>query len=141
MRDIRPNWERRPVASAARTVTGNSGELWLPSAPSYTFWLDVNTVTGTSPTLDLTVEMTPDSGTTWFGFMRFAQITAAAERRVKWSPGLGTEAAEEALELATTGGASVDNMAVSATIRILWTIGGTSPSFTFLVDVIGERWR
>ena len=141
-RDIRPNWERAPVASAARTTSSNSGSVILPSAPSYTFWLDVTTVTGTNPTLDLSIEQTPDDGTTFLGFLRFAQSIAAEQRRIKWAPSLMNEAAEETAELATTGGASVDNMPASRKIRFVWTIGGTNtPTFTFAVGIVGERWR
>lgn len=103
---------REVVASAARTSSGNSGKL-TPSWPAQQLQLfvDVTAVSGT-PTLDLAVEWSPDGGSTWFPgdpADSFTQITAAKN--------------------------VVERFAVKAPdYRIVWTIAGTTPSFTFAID-------
>jgi hypothetical protein len=101
---------REVVASAARTSTGTSGTLTLGElGEDISLLVDVSAVSGTGPTLDLTVEWSHDGGTTWATADpadAFAQITAA--------------------------GAKVKAFAVKApAYRLRWTIGGTTPSFTF----------
>lgn len=101
---------REVVASAARTATGNSGALRLPSpARSASLLLDVTAASGTTPTLDVSVEWSHDGGTTWAASQptdTFTQITAAG-KAVKRFDVKGPD------------------------YRIVWTIGGGTPSFTF----------
>jgi hypothetical protein len=100
------------VASAARTTTGNSGPRTVPEAGSQlSLWVNVTATAGT-PTLDLTVEWSDDGGTTFASADTsdaFMQITAAK--------------------------VTVKQFAVRAPIyRVVWTVGGTTPSFTFSVS-------
>lgn len=106
----RPSPSETPVASAARTATGNSGVLsgFNPVA-SIRAQLNVTAASGTTPTLDVTIEDTLD-GTTFQTVGTFAQKT-----------GTGREVIDIAAPFANR-------------LRIVWTIGGTSPSFTFQVD-------
>lgn len=129
---------RQWVASAARTATGNSGALNLPKASSHLFIVNVSaTPTGTSPTLDVAIQVSHDEGTTFHSILRFAQIAAPSggqKRFVRISgtgPGGGEAGAEGAA--ADTGGAQAANIALSRKFRLLWTIGGTSPSYTFAI--------
>jgi hypothetical protein len=99
------------VASAARTTTGTSGTLDAPEGFDLVLSASVTAASGTTPTLDLSVEWSSDGGTTWYTadpVDTFTQITAASAR-VKRFTAKGTE------------------------YRIRWTIGGTTPSFTFAV--------
>lgn len=103
---------REVVASAARTTTGTSAAINLASfASRLNLFANVTAASGTTPTLDLTVEWSHDGGTTWFTgdpADAFTQITAAAAR--------------------------VKQMTLKApTYRMRWTIAGTTPSFTFAV--------
>jgi len=116
------------VASAARTASGQSGtldcqdaenmayekptEVVASAAENLSLLVDVTAVTGTTPTLDLSVEWSSDNGTTWFKADTadtLAQITAAKKTAKRFS-------------------------ALASWFRVVWTIGGTTPSFTFAVD-------
>ena len=103
-------------ASAAKTATGQTGGLnsYLAN-PSESrnavinLMATVTAVSGTTPTLDLSVQWSNDGGTTWAGADTadsFAQITAT-KNTVK--------------QFAVKG----------AMFRVVYTIGGTTPSFTF----------
>lgn len=112
----------RVVASAARTTTGNSGSVDTPRvlsqgqltpADALVLQVDVTAASGTSPTMDLTVEWSFD-GTTF----------------AKGDP---------ADSMTQVTGVANGKLAKSFTVkglyyRIVWTIAGTSPSFTFSVD-------
>lgn len=137
-----PNkYELGLVASAARTATGNSGALVFPDdAADAVFLVNCTAASGTTPTLDIVIQTTNDDGTTWFGDQRFAQITSASSRTIKMlCRRVEAQAAAEAATLAATGGASAANGPLSQKIRVLWTIGGTNPSFTFSVVAFGNR--
>lgn len=97
------------VASAARTASGNSGIIggFNPSG-SVRLQLNVTAASGTTPTLNVVVEDTLD-GTNFNTVGTFAQKTAAAR---------------EVINI---------NGPFSPNLRISWTIGGTTPSFTFAV--------
>lgn len=97
--------------STARTATGN-GQAIVDSDRGDTLSLVVNVTaaSGTTPTLDLAVQWSVD-GTTW----------APAET-------------PDAFTQITTTGAKVKTFTVKApSYRVVWTIGGTTPSFTFTV--------
>lgn len=102
------------VASAARTASGDSGVLSGWGVPeTLRAQLTVTASAGTSPTLDVVIEDTLD-GDNWFVVGTFAQKAA--------------------------GGSEVINITgpFSDRIRVRWTIGGTSPSFTFSVLAYSE---
>jgi hypothetical protein len=108
--------EATPVASAARTVTGNSAvldtlELRSEGAGVFDrcrFYLDVTAASGTSPTLNVKIvgvvngidfDLTPT----------FTQKTAVARETIL-----------------------VDEC--PRFVKIVWTVAGTTPSFTFSVS-------
>jgi hypothetical protein len=100
------------VASAARTTTGASGAIPIGSGVSTVeLELEVTAASGTSPTLQLGVQWSDDGvnfGNNDGTADTFASVTAA--------------------------GNVVKNVPVRAPyMQITWTIGGTSPSFTFAV--------
>jgi hypothetical protein len=112
------------VGNGTRTVSSNTGELSAlervadqPAdagrvAAKLRFQLNVTAASGTSPTLDVVVEDTLD-GTNWNTVGTFAQRTAAGRQVIDiTSP-------------------------FSGRLRVRWTIGGTSPSFTFSVVGVG----
>lgn len=127
---------QRPVAitidsavTKAATYTGTAVDA--PLSDSYAFYVDVTAGSGTSPTMDLCIQVTPDNGTTWIPAARFAQITGVVKRRLQLQPvpGRGEAGAEAAV--ANTGGALATNTVLSKKIRVVNTIGGTNPSFTY----------
>lgn len=102
------------VASAARTASGNSATL-ADYGPAQTLraQLNVTAASGTVPTLDVLIEDTLD-GTNWNTIGTFAQKTAAGREVIN----ISTPFADR--------------------LRVRWTIGGTTPSFTFAVDWAAE---
>lgn len=128
------------LAPGARTTTATSDPIPVPAdVTAITFISDQNTVTGTSPTMDVSIEVGPTVSGPWFGIGRMAQQTSASERfytqnfvgsqslsqthSTNWLGG-------EALEVTPTGGAS---NAIALTsfpfMRVVATIGGTNPNF------------
>ena len=107
----------------------NSAAITLPLADSYSFILDVGTITGTSPTFDVCIQMSPDGGTTYYDWWRFAQVTAAGQRRLTTQPvqGRGEAGTEAAITTAGTGALSA-NANTTQNVRVEITAGGTSPS-------------
>ncbi len=95
--------------SAARTASGNSGAVaGFGDRTSLRAQLNVTAAAGTSPTLDVVIEDTLD-GTNWNVLGTFTQRTAPG-REVINITGLFTDQ-----------------------LRARWTLGGTTPSFTFSV--------
>lgn len=102
------------AASAARTVTGDTGSRPdYDSADSLRVQLDVTAASGTSPTLNVVVEDTLD-GTNWNTIGTFAQRVAAGREVINITSPFGD------------------------TVRARWTIGGTTPSFTFSVVAFAQ---
>lgn len=99
------------VASAARTVTGNSGNLPnYGAASALRAQLNVTAASGTSPTLNVLIEDSVDDGATWNTVGTFAQRVATGREVINVTVPFGD------------------------VLRVSWTIGGTTPSFTFAVD-------
>ncbi len=101
--------------SAARAASGDSGAVdGFERAGLLRAQLHVTAASGTTPTLDVVLEDTVDAGASWNVVGTFAQKTAA--------------------------GREVINVTTPFTdrLRARWTVGGTTPSFTFSVRVYSE---
>lgn len=96
--------------SAARTASGSTANLDGFNLKTLRAQLRTTAASGTTPTLDVVIEDTLD-GTTWNTVGTFTQVTTGSARQV-----INVTAP------------------FSDTIRVRWTVGGTTPSFTF--DVI-----
>src|SRR5438067_1679914 len=100
------------VASAARTATGNTAALTLSErGQRLAATIDATAVSGTTPSLTLTVEWSQDGGVT------FAQ----------------GDPADTFTAITATGTKVKDFQIKSDTYRYVWTITGTTPSFTFSI--------
>ena len=125
-----------PAVSAA-AATASSAAFVLPPGYSYSLVLDVATVTGTSPTMDVVLQTSWDNGTTFIDLpLRYTQVTAAVLRYLVFRNGLGMN--EVALEqvAADTGGTLAKNCNFDPfNMKIKYTIGGTNPAFTFKVHL------
>lgn len=102
-----------PVASAARTANGDSGWLRAEQYDEVSLTLAVTAVGGdANETLDVIVETRKDSGDAARAVASFAQKTqpGGAVQERKTFAGLDQE------------------------YRVRWTVGGTTPSFTFSVS-------
>lgn len=110
--DMPYNAPRSIVASAARTTSDNSGVIGLfDRGEVVSLLIDVTAASGTGPTLDLEVEWSQDGGTTFAKADppdSFAQITAVKKVTEQFQ-------------------------AKGDMYRVVWTIGGTGPSFTFSI--------
>lgn len=101
------------VASAARTATGTGTAFDTSDVDEITATLAITAASGTTPTLDVTLETTAD-GTNYYTVGAFAQKTTTATE-AKVFTGLGSLS------------------------RWKWTVGGTTPSFTFSIAATFER--
>jgi hypothetical protein len=101
------------LASAARTANGDTGST--PLSVDYgnviTFFLNVTNVSGTSPTLDLYIDIQDPVSGNWVNQDKFAQVTSTGT----WALALDVR---------------------SNKYRVRWVLGGTSPSFTFSVGAV-----
>jgi hypothetical protein len=107
---------RNVVASAARTTTGNSGQLSHADANTISLLLNVTAVSGT-PSMVLSVEWSTD-GT------NFAKV----------------DTTPDVFAAVTAAGAVVKQFPTKAPYyRVVWTISGGTPSVTFTVDEYAAR--
>ncbi|HZU13900.1 MAG TPA: hypothetical protein VFB58_13745 [Chloroflexota bacterium] len=117
---------RNPVtatlqASAAQTAGGSSAAYGCGNLDELLLFLNVTAASGTTPQLNVFVDTSDDGGTTWYQLAQLgpANITAAGQYTL-------------ALGLGSTAGP------FGNTIRIRWTVAGTTPSFTFAVKAVGK---
>ena len=94
------------IGSAALTTSTTTATITLEQGISYVVSIPVTAVTGTNPTLDVSVEESDDSGTNWFKVYDFPRITATGIYR---SPAITL---------------------MGNRMRYVQTVGGTTPSFT-----------
>lgn len=111
------------LASAARTATGTgSAVCGFSRYEKFAAELVVSAASGTTPTLDVTLQHSIDGGTNWYTLATFTQKTATGSE-------LKTESEVEAATAEVYGDC----------LRAIWTIGGTTPSFTFYVKVTAQE--
>lgn len=108
-------------ASAARTATATSAVFaGYEGAQELLIQLNVTAASGTVPTLDVVLQDTID-GTNWNTFYTFTQLT-----------GTGRPIKRYLTRIAADG-------PISNQIRAVATLGGTSESFTFDLQVYSQR--
>jgi hypothetical protein len=123
------------VTASAAAATSHS-DFTLQPCDSFSLILSCTAAAGTSPTLDVALQTSPDGGTTYVTAARFTQLTAAGAETISLKPYLGVGDAATSLVSAATGGSAKANMVLAKDCRILYTIGGTSPALTFKVFVV-----
>ena len=116
-------------ASAARTATANSSTHQVTATkPFYgkLFVLDISASGGTSPTLDINIQMLDPLSASWITLpgASFSQKTGTGSDTLLIGPGV-TETANR----------KVDDVMVTS-YRANAVIGGTSPTFTFTLIAI-----
>ena len=101
-------------ASGAQTASGNGATIEAGEYTQALVTLNCTAVSGTTPTCTVLLQTSDDGGTTWYNLPNgaFTQLTA-----------IGTQV----LQI---------NVPFGDTIRANWTIGGTTPSFTFAVKAV-----
>lgn len=98
------------VASAALTTTTTTAAFTPTFGSAYQINIPVTVATGTTPTLDVSVQESDDSGTNWFTVYSFPRITATGMYRSPVMPSTGNR------------------------IRYVQTVSGTTPSFTRAIN-------
>lgn len=111
------NRSEADVTSAARTTTGTGTAFNTDDITSIMATLAVSAASGTSPTLDVSLETSDSAGSTWTSVAAFAQQTTTQAGLYKVFGPVGYQC------------------------RWKWTIGGTTPSFTFTVATTDKRAR
>lgn len=94
------------AASAARTATASGVAVEVGDKGTARVLLDVTARSGTTPTLDVVIQTSHD-GTAWRTAHTFTQATAAGQQRASFT--------------------------IDRFVRATWTVGGTTPSFTFSI--------
>jgi len=101
------------LVSATRTTSGDSGAT--PLTVNYgrvlVFFLSVTAVSGTSPTLDVYIDIRDPASGNWVNQDKFPTVTSTGT----WALALPVR---------------------SLRYRVRWVLGGTSPSFTFSIGVV-----
>lgn len=103
--------DRVDVASAARTVTGNTAALDSHGMGCLTFFINVTAVSGTTPKLQVSLEVSEDQSN-WKEVTNTKQFTATGSERIPRIP-MGARY-----------------------YRFSWIISGTTPSFTFSINTV-----
>jgi hypothetical protein len=98
------------VVSAALTTTTTTAAIVPSFGTCYEVNIPVTVVTGTSPTLDVVVQESDDTGVNWFDVYHFPRITGVGSYRSPKLPFTGNR------------------------IRYVQTVGGTTPSFTRAIN-------
>lgn len=108
-------------ASAAETATGGVAFRNDTGAKGIHLVLDVTAVSGTTPTLDVKLQRFDAASGKYVDLASaaFAQKTATGTSDLTIYPGI-----------AETANVSVSDV-LSENLKIVWTLGGTTPSFTF----------
>jgi hypothetical protein len=112
-------------ASSAKTATGNGTTQTNANGTGAMFYINVSAASGTTPTLAVRVQVQDPVSTTWFDINGAVTptLTGISTAMLTVYPGI-SEAANTKV-----------SQALPRTYRVAWTIGGTTPSFTFSVGV------
>lgn len=103
------------VASSARTISGDTGVLsYYGGMGKLIAQLNVTAAGGVTPTLDVVIEDSVDGGTTWNTIVTFTQATTVTRQVQRYTSSF------------------------TDTLRVRWTVAGTTPSFTFDVRLYSE---
>ena len=120
---MRNNFATTADSSAARTSTVAGATVTNFNAKGAVITINVTAVSGTSPTLIAKLQYSPDGGTTWIDYTNkpvTATISAIGQTTLIVCPGV-TEVANSAVSLP-----------LPRIVRMYYTIGGTTPSLTFI---------
>ncbi len=110
-------------SSAARTTTTNSSDVSKITGKGVKLYLDITAASGSTPTLDLKVQAKDALSDKYFDIVgaSFAQKVTTGQDDLVVYPGV-----------AETANRSVSDV-MTKTWRIVATIGGGTPSFTFSI--------
>lgn len=107
-------------ASSAATVSSNSGALAVGLYSEPLILANVSALTGTTPTIQFALDVLGANDGVWYQVWQGAAVNA-----------VGTVST-------TIGTGAATNTAFGNTVRLRWTITGTTPSVTFSANVFGK---
>lgn len=107
-------------ASAAATTTGNSGDLTVDSFAELAVDANITAVSGTSPTIVFALDRKGADGIYYPIWTSSTVSTSPTQVSNSIGSGFST------------------NQSFGNVVRFRWTIGGTSPSWTFSVSILGK---
>ena len=126
------------LASASRTSSASGADVTsdlIKEASALLLIVNVTAQSGTTPTLDLAIQA--KIGTNYVNLARFSQYGAATGLKginVKRDLAFSTELVP-ASDPAVGSGLLVNNHDLLDTLRAKWLLGGTTPNYTFSVDI------
>lgn len=114
--------------SGAKTATWNTGVINSPVEDDIVgaiIFVDVTVTSGTSETLDITIDRFDYASGKWLAITgaAFAQITGTTHVDLTIYPGIGETASRSVSDV------------IGQTWRVVSTIAGTTPSFTYTIGV------
>lgn len=113
--------------TGAKTATGNGATQTNIGNKGAQILVNMGTVSGTTPTCVLKVQGSVDGGTTWYDIpgATTASLVATGVWGITVYPGIAITAGTT-----TTGTTTGASGVLPRSWRMVWTIGGTTPSFT-----------
>lgn len=112
------------------TVTASVSGAKIPGIEKYTsalFQLEVGTVSGSTPTLNVYIQTLLPDATTWNDIVSFTQVTSSTSHQLAhFVTGASTLAAVQTEALAA---GSIRAMGLGCFIRVRCVVAGTTPSF------------
>ena len=113
--------------TGAKTATGNGATQTNVGNKGVSVVIVLGTVSGTTPTCTFKLQSSTDGGTNWVDIpgAATASLTATGVFGIDVYPGAAVTAGTT-----TTGTKAVASQVLPRTWRVVWTIGGTTPSFT-----------
>ena len=113
--------------TGAKTATGNGATQTNAGNKGVQILIAMGTVSGTTPTFVGKVQGSVDGGTTFYDIpgATTASLTATGNFGIAVYPAVAVTAGTT-----TTGTTATASQTLPRTWRVVWTIGGTTPSFT-----------
>jgi hypothetical protein len=113
--------------TGAKIATGNGATLTNTTAKGISATINLGAVTGTLPTAVFKIQYSNDAGTTWLDLPNAttASLTVTGAYGIIVYPAITTAAGTS-----SAGSVALVNAVMPRTFRFVWTIGGTTPSFT-----------
>jgi len=131
------------LASAGQTATANGAAFSVPSLTQCAVFVDVTTVTGTTPTMQVWLQSSSDGATTWFDLPYVARMTDNSGSATEGSGGaqpsagaVGGRNINGTTNITAASKYAATYSIFSDYIRVRWFIGGTTPNFTFSVRAV-----
>lgn len=136
-------FSRQIVTAQVVTTSAASAVFEIPNdAAELQLIVQVSAASGTSPVLDVALQMTPDNGTLWtYTGNKMLQVTGTGQRVIAFSRmrHAGQAAAEFSGDLpAAAAAAAATNGPLTRKCRLWFIVGGTTPSFTINAWLVGN---